>query len=329
MKKKEINNILKLLYGGNHVIEGIEKSSQCFNNEVYFINLKNPSKKIVIKFIKSKINENNIKKEYNLLKLFQEKNIDLNFPEIIYYDFSKKLISESFIVMDRIEGKTLNEIYDDLPNKKEIYFQLGKIIGAINSITYDYYGYLNEDLTLKENYKYLDWKDEQIKKINKYLDAIKNEEYITSEFNEKNKKILNLSKKILDDELSPCLCHGDLSFSNVIINDNKINALIDYEFTYSGAPIYDLFKSIKNFKKLYNYRENLIEGYCKFKKVPKNWENLMWIYHWMERLNWLYDLDNMYWDELNIEETKKRKELILVGTLNKINEIYDILFKIK
>lgn len=214
--------------------------------------------------------------EVTFLKLFQPK--EKFIPRLFAYGLIEEFKC-GYIIEEYIEGDILKTVYKNLSkkSKKDVLYQTGTILGEINSITDE--SLLYEDVKDNKN-SANDWLMGQVDKLkewnircqylNEFLE-IPLEEHIGRLI----RKLLQLKFK-----LKPALIHGDYGFRNIIIKDNLIRGIIDFEYGTIADIQYDLSKLIFNdidFDKDAELRNAFLFAWEKRTNKKVNWEKL-WIF---------------------------------------------------
>lgn len=231
----DINNIEQIL---NIKIFKINDISIGDDQKVYLI--ESNKGKYILK--KPKLDKSKIDNEEFALKNLSH--LDIPLPRLIYKN-------TKFLIETYIEGTLLTK------DASENYFiQLGYYINKIHSVILNGFGDIkNGKGEFKTEYEYLfSWLNLDKNKNNVLLNK-----YNFETFFKKNKDILNSENSYL--------LHGDISYSNVIINDKGVAGIIDFGDLIAGPIEYDLalfFIKIKNNK---NW-EAFMKGYDRdFNKI--------------------------------------------------------------
>ncbi len=324
--QKEIELVRKIIFHiwAKSKISYVKEFPEGYNNVAFDVKILNPDKNVVIKLINVKSSEYGSKKEAAVFEFLKKKFPNYPVPEVIKFDSTKKIIPESFIITERIKGEPLRFLYDKIKNKSELFEKLGELKGLMHSIHFKRYGELDEDLKIIKPYK--SWYAKKNVEIKKLLADLKKANYLNKKFVKLHYDFWNKIKRNLKYESAPCLCHGDTSHSNIIVdkvknNKYKINGLIDFEFAHSGGAVNDLFRAVRNFEQVFKHRKSLVKGYVKYSNLPHNWERLMWIYQWKGNLSWINGVKEMKWRNLTARKTKERRKHILEGSIQRANEI--------
>ena len=145
-------------------------------------------------------------------------NLEIPIPRLIYVD-------EEFLIESYIDGDLLSKKESESEN---LFIQLGYYISKIHSVKMEGFGEI-------KNYKG-EYKTES-EYLFSWLNLNNSNHKILKNFN--LKKIFEENLDLLKNENSYFL-HGDISCSNTIVYDNKINGIIDFGDAVCGAIEYDL-----------------------------------------------------------------------------------------
>lgn len=292
--------INKKIINQDKEIEEIIKNNSLLKNKKYkiinsgFTNTIYQVENYIIRICTKKENEEKFANEIE----FYQNNQNENIPKLIMSDKTKTVIPYYYEIIEKIEGKTLYEIWYKLKEeeRKEVIL---KLISSIRKL---------HNIKVKE----YDFKEYIKNKIKEYLTTC------------------NITDELFEDLLNDCdiyfkenkfgLIHGDLHFDNIIYNKDKIT-LLDFEYTMPASIDYD-FRILNRCKKvpwhwasvktdmltIENDYQNLIpiiiENYQELKEIPYLEERLL-IYDTIEMLK---DYKNTYNEELlkEIKDTIKK-----------------------
>ena len=193
-------------------------------NDVFSID-----KKYVIKINTGHPNVPKLKKEVDIYKLLSGK---VAVPKVYGFDDSKKVLSYSYIIMQHVEGSSLGFKYATLSEieKKEWLAKLGELLASIHSIEFDKFGetFSNEEFQGDSNYKDF---------IKKYIEniCVKIEDSRELDKQEIDKVRSYFSTNPLFN-INPkaSLLHGNFIQDSILVLDNDIKAVVDWEWCRSG-----------------------------------------------------------------------------------------------
>lgn len=237
-----------------------------------------------------------IKKEKYLYNLIRKKT-NVPVPKIIK-------TGRNYLLMSKIEGKEL-KIKD-----KSLIKKAGELLAKIHSIKFPYYGWIISN-EIKPKFKnWLDFINYDIElKFRKIPDSYSN-------LKNDIKDIINKNKSLLTIKTKPCLLHKDYHASHIIINNKRINGIIDIEWAISGHNEFDITKScLWMFDKKPELEKIFLEGYKRYGRISREFnkrKGLYKIFHLLSSLSFSYECKNKKWCVYNLKKLK--------GAINEYNK---------
>lgn len=296
-------------------IKSIREFSEGYNNVAYDVRLNIGD--YVIKLIKIKNYETYVLKQNKLRKLLKTRFKDFPITKVVKSDYSKKIIKKPYIIVEKVEGKSIRESYEKINNKEEVFEQIGELYGKLHSFKMDSYGELDSKFNLINTYN--SWYSKNCIKVKKIFDKLEEKKLLSLKTLKQNKDFFETYKKLLKKEIGPRLCHGDSSLTNILVKnvDKKyvVSGIIDFEFSRSSGIVDDLFSGLMTPDRKIEHKYSLVGGYLKYNKLPKDWEKLVYLYKWIHHLNRLGVIEEMKWRNLNEKQTIDRKKGIRKNTL--------------
>jgi aminoglycoside phosphotransferase len=187
-----------------------------FNNKIIFVN-----DKYVLKIVTDDKNEDKVRKEGLLLEIFR--NI-LPVAEIIVSDFSKTIIPYSYLLLTRIEGINLYQVWAQLNNneRKTIVREIIESLRIINNTDFSFF--VNSGLFRK----YDSWADFQNQEFANSIAILKERNILDAQtlclavkFWESNIHLLHVSNDVL--------AFWDVHFDNFLFQNNRLVGMLDLE----------------------------------------------------------------------------------------------------
>lgn len=130
--------------------------------------------------------------------------------------------------MDQLSGKPLKETWESLSleQKEKMIFELGRLLGSIHNIgpnqvsldEQDFTGNIREDI------------DSRVTKI---VEELRSSKVLDNQMIDRIEKYYRNSTAF-NGEVTPSLLHGNYVFGNVIISDNRVQGIIDWEWARFG-----------------------------------------------------------------------------------------------
>lgn len=218
LEKKDIVNIVP-------VDEGCRTTN-------YFVETNLARNKYILKIFFQ--NEQNHKREVELLIKLKDSKM-LPVPKIYKFGKHDAIKGREYIIYQYLDGKTIGQTLREGKTLSEQFIrETARALTVIHSIKFDRAGVLDEKLkVMKELPPLVSWYKECIgyrAKIRLGENRIKNIYYAV----EQNKKVLMK----LDNDIR--LIHGDFQGTNILIKNDKIAGILDWELAMAGYPLSDI-----------------------------------------------------------------------------------------
>ena len=255
--KSRIREIFKKEF--NSKVLSISKIKEGYSHDMYEVKT---NKRPYIGIIRFPINLNpniSLGKEAYVIKLLNKNNIPV--PKIYAYNNPKEE-KDGYLILEKIEGKSLNSIWKNLSelDKIDITTKIGKLLFDMHKIKLKTFGFIREDGTTDTGKWVFKFKYESKKEILKpspYL--IRNMKdlgwdisilisYKILEPRFFSRLIYYITKNLnkLDYKGKPTFVHNDLNLDHIFVvkknNKYEINKIIDFELANSSCPEYDFIK---------------------------------------------------------------------------------------
>lgn len=200
-----------------------------------------------------------MRKEPEIHKLLHEHS-DVPVPEIVSYDFSRKLINRDYLIMKRLPGNPMSNVFVSYKQQQRILEQLGYYVKQIHAVTNkeNKFGYLVDE---KECMQPQDsWPEAFRVMFRKELDDIVRTGIYSEKTADKIYHLLLEHLAVFEHCQTSCLLHGDLWVANILINENaNITGILDFDRACWGDIEWDL--AIAEYCGLLN--DSFWKGYCK------------------------------------------------------------------
>lgn len=235
-------DIAKKIFSENNLgeIESFEKIEVGFTNKVYDIN-----DQFILKVCEDEKNERMFEVETFFYNFFKNK---ITVPDVKIFDKSKKIYDKFFMIYPKIVGDNLYALWHLLNNeqRKSIIGQLCDILKVINNAPYD-------DFKKKFQPEFDEsWHDKIIGQINASLQEIEKKKLLSSDFVQVIKKFVGDHHQVLREQ-KLALVYWDAHFDNIIIKDNKIVGILDFERVEISSIdfVLDIIKRMMDYPKKY------------------------------------------------------------------------------
>ncbi len=225
-------------------------------------------------------NEKNFEKEVFFYNLFRDK---IPVPKIVAYDNSKTIYDKFFMIYPMISGDNLYSKWHLMSNtqRKDIIKQLCKILRIINNTPSHQFV-----KTFKLNSS-INWHNKIINKIKNSLKIIEQKEIIPKECIQTIKDFVAENHYVLGKK-KIALVYVDAHFDNILIKDNKIVGILDFERTELASIDFtlDIIKRMVDYPKKYMSKE-----FEEFAKKEDYAQLLKWFQTFYPELFNFQDLD--------------------------------------
>lgn len=209
-------------------------------------------------------------KEYDLLRFLSDREILT--PKV--YDVFE-IEGRPVVLMEFLEGVTLEDhLLSGGTNDPSIYESVGRELGKIHAIHFDHAGFIGPGMQLSHQFtNFSAFVGEFIDKTLRDLES--QPEKLDLEANRRFRRLFEDKWQIaVDSEKFPQLVHCDFNPKNILVLNNEVSGVIDWEFSDSGNGMID-FGNFFRFS--YDYpaeaREHFVRGYREVNpNLPENWE---------------------------------------------------------
>jgi tRNA A-37 threonylcarbamoyl transferase component Bud32 len=250
------------------IINSIAPLTRGMSTSNYVVHLENNTKKYVLRIYP--LNNDHSQLEvaaYNYAKAM------IRVPEIYFFDNSKHIIPNPYIIMEFIEGLTLGEFITEnngFPNS--VVHSISGSLALLHQTEYTHMALLDENLRIKENFEPITSQYHTL--FNGFAGA-----HIKPSTKEKFLHFINCNAELVKQVASKhVFSHGDFIFSNIIVTPSLQTCFIDYEYCFSAPIFYDIGKFFRTRTNVERYigTETIsafFEGYNNKAKepLPKEW----------------------------------------------------------
>lgn len=196
-------------------------------------------------------------------------------PFLVVYkaDVSRKQVPFDYEVIDVAKGKDLFDISRKKKIPSSVHFELGRIMRRVHKIKTEEFGpfdiYGSGIYPSWKKYIYCNF-DKHIRQCLKIGTIDKKQFTIIRNLFIKNDGVF--------DKVTPTLLHGDLSNHNVFTDGKKITALIDWEDSVSGDPIFDIAYFGSGCYLHNEWLEAFLRGYQSIHSLNRDFWLRYWLY---------------------------------------------------
>ncbi|MDP5275780.1 phosphotransferase [Chengkuizengella axinellae] len=157
---------------------------------------------------------------------------------------------------------------------RKLAFEFGENLAKIHSVSLDYYGDINQTNT-EDNKKVL-WADVINEHFTLWIEDT--ESYLDRKLHNKCVKFINEKMKLLTKNVNPVVCHYDFRPGNILVQDDHVVGVIDFESSRGGQAEVD-FTQMKKYvwERYEGTEESFLSGYKSVRSLP-DLENLLPFY---------------------------------------------------
>lgn len=246
-------------------------------------------------------------------------------PKVIKYDDSRSVINYPYLIITEVEGKMLCQVFESMSENEllDFYYEFGKTLGRIHSITFDSFGETFDGKTVGSYAEignlgpFKKWKDlhsELIKYRLGFFMGTYFQDLITP-----IKTWFANNSHLINYKITPRLLHIDLNQKNVFVKNNKISGIIDFDGAFVGHNEEELMRTEgANFADSTELRDSFLKGYTELIELDEGYEKRRRFYYLsrlLVHIDCLINYGTNYVGDVKKERELMRKEIndILAG----------------
>ena len=221
---------------------------------------------------------NSVANEYAFLSALQGADIPIAAPLLLESAFSA--LGAPFMLVEKIVGEGIGNLWGFFPGTtpKPVCLELARVLAKIHSLPLDRFELADGDaeMPLRERVQ------QQIRDIyDKWTVGRSNTSPVIA------MSLLWLAENLDTQAATPALVHGDCAFTNILVHQDHIAGLLDWEFAHIGDPAEDL-AYIKDVVEQVMPWQEFVDAYCaEGGKVPSA-ERLRYFDIWRALRNAIY-----------------------------------------
>lgn len=191
-----------------------------------------------------------------------------------------------YLIEEFLQGSSLLDLYVylDEKEKKRLLYQAGTLLGRIhrtmNANELENSCWWSEEQEISKSFPDIYWFDFCRKQLNNWYDDLSECKCAGKILNQRVLESLLCVIDSLEGHADMALLHRDYGFRNIMVDNKKINGVIDFEYAVPGDMYFDLAKLIfndLNFERDIKLREVFLCGWSRMTEKEINWEHL-WLY---------------------------------------------------
>jgi aminoglycoside phosphotransferase (APT) family kinase protein len=171
---------------------------------------------------------------YDLLR-----NSDIPVPQKVFLDDSKTDCEFDVLISEKISGLNLEAQWPQLDSqdRAELAEQAGRLQKLFEGKSFPFFGELTTTGPFKQHST---WTECLRERLNYHLSDTLSLNVFTDTEALRFEKIFNEHSTILDQVKTSHLVHGDFHFGNLLFDGTQIKAVLDFEWSFAGDPLFDL-----------------------------------------------------------------------------------------
>jgi aminoglycoside phosphotransferase (APT) family kinase protein len=242
-----VNTLFEGVLDGKDIINVIAINEGCRTTN-YIIETNDAQSKYILKIFFT--TEKDHKKEIKLLRKLKE-NKGIPVPKIYKVSDHEIIENREYAIYEYVEGTSIGQAVDEGYVIKEVFIRdVARALAQMHNYRFNKAGFLDEDLKLKEELPSLTlWYGQFMGEFAQKRLGKNTVEKINRIVNENKKNLIKLDEDIR-------LVHGDFQGTNILIKDDKLSGILDWEFVMAGHPLADIGQFFR-YEEYFN--ENLIK----------------------------------------------------------------------
>ena len=246
---------------------------------IYFLKIKNSKQKLLFR---ANTGPKTPERYMLVEKLVTDRVAKFEVPvnKILVVDVSREKFPFDYQIQEKLPGQIIEGKFTGTKSEyDELSRQLGKFVAKYHILTFDNFGFFNEDHAAetgklrglqKSFYSYiLNNLAEDIKELVQAKTISSSVGNNITKIFEENEKLCTLKRG--------SLIHHDLADHNITYQRNKITGIFDWEVCGVGDPILDI-ASCLTWKTYHPRLKPFLEGYTQVTSLPKNFEEKKHLY---------------------------------------------------
>lgn len=159
-------------------------------------------------------------------------------PEVLGLDGSCEASPFSALVTERLPGRSLEAGWDAVPagRRDALAEETGRALASLGTIELEDFGELPDVEGPRESR----WRDCVTRMFEENLLLAEQEAVFDEGERERYRTLLERESGLLDAITSPRLVHRDFHYSNLLHDDGRLSAVLDFEWSMAGDPEADL-----------------------------------------------------------------------------------------
>lgn len=225
-------------------------------------------------------------------------------------DDSRKFFDFDYMLMESLPGENMKTLWPIKPDlDSQLMLETGQYLAKIHSIKTKKFGFFNNQIAKKEHRLvgiHNHWSEHITAALTENLKFLIKNQIITILQKNKLEKVFVRNKNLLKLKQGS-LIHNDLADWNLLVNNNHISGIIDWDESHSGDPVMDFACFSLFFPE--NRLQTLIQGYQQEQSLPEKFEEKFHLY----RLRYIISKITLRKKRLVVDQDKFIQKLLEHG----------------
>lgn len=196
-------------------------------------------------------------------------------PQVTVLDDSKTLAPYDYMIMTKVEGTTILDSWPDLATtqQQQVAHEAGRLLARLHNIPLPKFGDLYGTEGVFDNwYAYI------MDKFTYDSERALTEGLFNPDIANRMQRTLENHRPIFDSVNEPYLVHWDYHFGNLLQQDGKITAILDFEWALGGDPAHDFNRRDEWESECPGSRDWVYNGYTSIRPLQPDHETRVALY---------------------------------------------------
>lgn len=199
---------------------------------------------------------------------------DVPVSRVVAIDTSKTLVPYDYLILTKMPGQTISTTAAELPqaDRTAIGYSAGQYLATLHNHTFSQFGLLYNILAGKPQ---PDWAAYVADHFRYYQGQVQALSLLSADVHERIDALLVRMQPLLAAVQQGVFIHGDYHFLNLLQQDGRVSAVLDFDWAASGDPSWDFRIDRQIESEVPDSREAFYAGYTSRRALPDgHWERL-------------------------------------------------------
>jgi len=179
-------------------------------------------------------------------------------PRIIALDISKKIIKQKYVIMTRLEGDNLADVWKELPKNEQdsIVTEYVEILVRMHQIKLDKFGDI-----VNNHQQHSSWYNYLTGRYNKYFNYLEKYSILSAKILNQVQGLFKENDALFHIKTDPVLVHADFRAKNIKYYNGKINGIFDFDECLGGHNEFEFTKVFLPYTVDNSFKDSIISSY--------------------------------------------------------------------